>query len=197
MFKANLVNAKPCVGICESVTAIFLLSSTKTSSLKTLYSIPIFSASVAVTLSPVIINALAPAVISTPMNSNTSEETLKYMISRIPLGRTGQASEVAEIIAAAVQAVVEASPEVVIDAAAITAAIMEAVADMPAPAPEVAAEAAAAVAEVIAAATGEVVAPEVQQQVADAVATPSDAALDAIEYRLYVAEAKVDSLLGK
>ena len=74
---------------------------------------------------------------------------------------------------------------------------MEAVADMPAPAPEVAAEAAAAVAEVIAAATGEVVAPEVQQQVADAVATPSDAALDAIEYRLYVAEAKVDSLLGK
>ena len=108
-----------------------------------------------------------------------------------------QHTEVAEIIAAAVQAVVEASPEVVIDAAAITAAIMEAVADMPAPAPEVAAEAAAAVAEVIAAATGEVVAPEVQQQVADAVATPSDAALDAIEYRLYVAEAKVDSLLGK
>ena len=47
----------------------------------------------------IIINALAPAVISTPMNSNTSEETLKYMISRIPLGRTGQASEVAEIIA--------------------------------------------------------------------------------------------------
>ena len=28
----------------------------------------------------VVINALAPAVISTPMNSNTSEETLKYMI---------------------------------------------------------------------------------------------------------------------
>jgi len=47
----------------------------------------------------IIINALAPAVISTPMNSNTSEETLKYMISRIPLGRTGQACEVAEIIA--------------------------------------------------------------------------------------------------
>ena len=108
-----------------------------------------------------------------------------------------QHTEVAEIIAAAVQAVVEASPEVVIDAAAITAAIMEAVADMPAPAPEVAAEAAAAVAEVIAAATGEVVAPEVQQQVADAVATPSDTALDAIEYRLFVAEAKVDSLLVK
>lgn len=60
-----------------------------------------FVKGVAKELAPVgiIINALAPAVISTPMNSNTSEETLKYMISRIPLGRTGQASEVAEIIA--------------------------------------------------------------------------------------------------
>ena len=47
----------------------------------------------------VVINALAPAVISTPMNSNTSEETLKYMISRIPIGRVGQPEEVAEIVA--------------------------------------------------------------------------------------------------
>jgi 3-oxoacyl-[acyl-carrier protein] reductase len=47
----------------------------------------------------VVINALAPAVISTPMNSNTSEETLKYMISRIPMGRVGQPEEVAEIVA--------------------------------------------------------------------------------------------------
>ena len=106
-------------------------------------------------------------------------------------------SEVANIIGAAVMAVVEANPEVVTDPVAITAAIMEAVADMPAPAPEVAAEAAAAVAEIIAAATGETVAPEVHQQVAEAVATPSDTALDAIEYRLFVAEAKVDSLLVK
>jgi hypothetical protein len=106
-------------------------------------------------------------------------------------------TEVAEIIAAAVMAVVEASPEVVVDAEAITAAIMEAVADMPAPAPEVAAEVAAAVAEIIVAATGEAVSPEVQQQVVEAVATPSDPALDAIEARLNVAEAKVDSLLGK
>ena len=106
-------------------------------------------------------------------------------------------SEVANIIGAAVMAVVEASPEVVTDPVAITAVIMEAVADMPAPAPEVAAEAAAAVAEIIEAATGEVVAPEVAQQVAEAVASPADPVLDNIEHRLNVAEAKVDSLLGK
>ena len=105
--------------------------------------------------------------------------------------------EVAEIIAAAVIAVVTAEPEVVIDPVAITAAIIAAVADMPTPAPEVAEEVADAVAQVIAAATGEAVTPEVQQQVADAVATPADPALDAIEARLNVAEAKVDSLLGK
>ena len=106
--------------------------------------------------------------------------------------------EVAEIIAAAVMAVVTADPEVVADPEAITAAITEAVADMPVPAPEVAEEVAAAVAEIIAAATGvaEVTA-EVQQQVVEAVATPADPALDAIETRLNVAEAKVDSLLGK
>jgi len=106
-------------------------------------------------------------------------------------------TEVANIVAAAVMAVVEANPEVVVDTAAITEAIMSAVADMPAPAPEVAAEAAAAVAEIIAAATGEEVTSEVHQQVVEAVAAPADPALDAIEHRLNVAEAKVDSLLGK
>ena len=45
------------------------------------------------------INALAPAVIRTPMNADTSDETLKYMISRIPMGRVGEAEEVAEILA--------------------------------------------------------------------------------------------------
>jgi NAD(P)-dependent dehydrogenase (short-subunit alcohol dehydrogenase family) len=35
------------------------------------------------------INSLAPAVIRTPMNADTSDETLKYMISRIPMGRVG------------------------------------------------------------------------------------------------------------
>ena len=106
-------------------------------------------------------------------------------------------TEVADIIAAAVMAVVAADPEVVIDPVAITEAIMTAVSEMPAPAPEAAAEAAAAVAEIIAAATGEEVAPEVHQQVAEAVAAPADPALDVIEARLNIAEAKVDSLLGK
>ena len=47
----------------------------------------------------VIINALAPAVIATPMNKDTNQQTLDYMISRIPLGRVGQPQEVAEMIA--------------------------------------------------------------------------------------------------
>ena len=45
------------------------------------------------------INCLAPAVIRTAMNVNTSEETLKYMISRIPMGRLGESEEVAEMLA--------------------------------------------------------------------------------------------------
>jgi len=104
--------------------------------------------------------------------------------------------EVADVIAAAVVAVVTAEPEVVIDPVAITAAIMEAVADMPAPAPEAAEEVKAAIAEIIVAATGEAVTPEVEQQIVEAVATPADPALDAIEARLNIAESKVDSLLG-
>ena len=45
------------------------------------------------------INALAPAVIRTPMNADTNEETLKYMIGRIPMGRVGEPEEVAEMLA--------------------------------------------------------------------------------------------------
>jgi hypothetical protein len=105
--------------------------------------------------------------------------------------------EVADIVAAAVMAVVKADPEVVVDPVAITSAIVTAVADMPTPTPEVEAEVADAVAQVIAAATGEAVSPEVHQQVVDAVAAPADSALDVIETRLNTAEAKVDSLLGK
>jgi 3-oxoacyl-[acyl-carrier protein] reductase len=45
------------------------------------------------------VNALAPAVIKTPINENTSEEMLKYMVAKIPAGRLGEADEVAEIIA--------------------------------------------------------------------------------------------------
>ena len=63
-------------------------------------------------------------------------------------------------------------------------------------APEMVQQVVDAVVEIIAAATGEEVAPEVVQQVEEAVATPADPALDAIEARLNVAEAKIDSLLG-
>jgi len=106
-------------------------------------------------------------------------------------------TEVADIVSAAVQAVVAAEPEVVMDPVAITAAIMEAVADMPVPAPEVAEQIAAAVAEIIAAATGEAVAPEVHAEIVEAVATPADPALDAIEERLNAAESKVDQLVQR
>ncbi len=45
------------------------------------------------------VNAVAPAVIRTPMNVDTSEETLKYMLTRIPVGRIGEPEEVAELLA--------------------------------------------------------------------------------------------------
>ncbi|WP_166355577.1 SDR family NAD(P)-dependent oxidoreductase [Phytoactinopolyspora limicola] len=49
--------------------------------------------------SGVLVNAVAPAVIATPMNASTAPETLEYMIARIPMGRLGQPDEVAELIA--------------------------------------------------------------------------------------------------
>jgi NAD(P)-dependent dehydrogenase (short-subunit alcohol dehydrogenase family) len=47
----------------------------------------------------VIVNAVAPAVIDTPMNADTTDEVLDYMVSRIPMGRTGGPEEVAELVA--------------------------------------------------------------------------------------------------
>ena len=47
----------------------------------------------------IVINALAPAVIRTELNANTSDETLKYMLSRIPMGRQGEVDEAAEMLA--------------------------------------------------------------------------------------------------
>ncbi|WP_281260852.1 SDR family NAD(P)-dependent oxidoreductase [Paractinoplanes atraurantiacus] len=47
----------------------------------------------------VLANAIAPAVIETPMNAATSPEALAHITSLIPMKRTGQASEVAELIA--------------------------------------------------------------------------------------------------
>lgn len=49
--------------------------------------------------SGVLVNSIAPAVIATPMNDETSPEVLKYMLSKIPMGRTGTADEVAALIA--------------------------------------------------------------------------------------------------
>ena len=67
----------------------------------------------------------------------------------------------------------------------------------PALAPEVVQQVVDAVVNIIATATGvDEVAPEVVAQVSEAVATPADPALDAIEARLNIVETKVDTLLG-
>ena len=46
----------------------------------------------------VLVNALAPAVIATPMNADTTPDVLEYMISKIPMGRLGTPEEVAELV---------------------------------------------------------------------------------------------------
>ena len=47
----------------------------------------------------VLVNAVAPAVIETPMNQNTSAEVLAHLASLIPMKRIGKAEEVAELVA--------------------------------------------------------------------------------------------------
>lgn len=47
----------------------------------------------------VIVNAITPAVIATEILKQVSEEHIKYMTSRIPMGRVGQPSEVAALAA--------------------------------------------------------------------------------------------------
>jgi 3-oxoacyl-[acyl-carrier protein] reductase len=47
----------------------------------------------------VIINAVAPAVIATPILEDTTQEVLDYMVSKIPMGRVGQPEEVAALVA--------------------------------------------------------------------------------------------------
>ena len=44
------------------------------------------------------INSIAPAVIHTPMLDQVSQETIDYMVSKIPVGRTGRPEEVAALI---------------------------------------------------------------------------------------------------
>jgi NAD(P)-dependent dehydrogenase (short-subunit alcohol dehydrogenase family) len=47
----------------------------------------------------VYVNAIAPAVIETPILQQLTREQVEYMVQRIPLGRTGQPHEVAALIA--------------------------------------------------------------------------------------------------
>lgn len=47
----------------------------------------------------VLVNVIAPAVVATPMNAATAPEVLNHITSLIPMGRVGEAAEVAELIA--------------------------------------------------------------------------------------------------
>jgi NAD(P)-dependent dehydrogenase (short-subunit alcohol dehydrogenase family) len=47
----------------------------------------------------VLVNAIAPAVIDTPMNAKTSPAALEYISSLIPMKRLGRPEEVAELVA--------------------------------------------------------------------------------------------------
>lgn len=47
----------------------------------------------------VLVNAIAPAVIATPMNGSTAPEVLAHITSLIPMQRVGRAEEVAALIA--------------------------------------------------------------------------------------------------
>ncbi len=46
----------------------------------------------------VTVNAISPAVIATPILEGLPQGTIDYMVSRIPLGRTGRAEEVAALV---------------------------------------------------------------------------------------------------
>jgi 3-oxoacyl-[acyl-carrier protein] reductase len=44
------------------------------------------------------VNAVSPAVIATPILEGLPQTTIDYMVSRIPLGRTGRPEEVAALV---------------------------------------------------------------------------------------------------
>ena len=46
-----------------------------------------------------LVNAIAPAVIDTPMNAETAPAVLEHITSLIPMKRVGRAEEVAKLIA--------------------------------------------------------------------------------------------------
>ena len=47
----------------------------------------------------VLVNAIAPAVIATPMNATTAPDVLEHITNLIPMKRVGRAEEVAELVA--------------------------------------------------------------------------------------------------
>ena len=47
----------------------------------------------------ILVNAVAPGIIETPLLANVPRERIAYMLSRIPMGRMGTADEVAAMIA--------------------------------------------------------------------------------------------------
>jgi 3-oxoacyl-[acyl-carrier protein] reductase len=49
--------------------------------------------------SGVLVNAIAPAVIATPMNADTAPEVLEHLTGLIPMKRIGRPEEVAELVA--------------------------------------------------------------------------------------------------
>jgi 3-oxoacyl-[acyl-carrier protein] reductase len=49
--------------------------------------------------SGILVNAVTPAVIATDILRQVSQETVQYMVSRIPMGRLGRPEEVAELVA--------------------------------------------------------------------------------------------------
>lgn len=48
--------------------------------------------------SGILVNAIAPAVINTPILHQISQEHIEYMTARIPLGRVGEPEEVAGLV---------------------------------------------------------------------------------------------------
>ena len=49
--------------------------------------------------SGVLVNAIAPALVATPMNDGTAPDVLAYLTSLIPMQRVGRPEEVAELVA--------------------------------------------------------------------------------------------------
>src|SRR6185503_6471627 len=52
-----------------------------------------------VATSGILVNAITPAVIATPILAQVTAQHIEYMTSRIPMGRVGQPEEVAALVA--------------------------------------------------------------------------------------------------